>query len=173
MAIHGTLAPFNPREEDWSEYAERLSFYFAANGITTDTKKCTILLSSVGPTTFRLMHSLVLPTSLDSLSYDDLVSKVKNQKEPTPSVIVQHFQFSTRNQRPSESISEYIAILRKAAEHCNYGESLSEMLRDRLVCGITNSVVQKQLLAEKDLTLEKVISLAQSVEIAKNGSKDL
>ena len=35
------------------------------------------------------------------------------------------------------------------------GDSLSKMLRDRLVCGITNRTVQKRLLAEKDLTLEK------------------
>ena len=173
MAVHGTLVAFNPHEEDWTEYAERLSFYFAANGITNDAKKRAILLSCVGPTTFRLMQSLVLPASLDSLSYDDLVSKVKDHKEPAPSIIVRCFQFNTRNQKPNESISKYIAVLRKAAEHCNYGESLSEMLRDRLVCGITNSAVQKRLLAEKELTLEKAVSLAQSVEIAEKGSKDL
>ena len=172
-AVHGTLVAFNPREEDWTEYAERLSFYFAANGITNDAKKRTILLSCVRPTTFRLMQSLVLPASLDSLSYDDLVSKVKNHKEPAPSVIVRRFQFNTRNQKPSKSISEYIAVLCKAAKHCNYGESLSEMLRERLVCDITNSAVQKRLLAEKELTLEKAVSLAQSVEIAEKGSKDL
>ena len=130
MAVHGTLAAFNPREEDWTEYAERLTFYFAANGITTEAKKRAILLSCVGPTTFRLMRSLALPGSLDSLSYDELVSKVKDHKEPAPSVIVRRFQFNTRNQKPSESVSEYIAVLRKAAEHCNYGDSLSEMLRD-------------------------------------------
>ena len=119
------------------------------------------------------MRSLVLPETLDSIAYEDLVSKVKNHKEPAPSVIVRRFQFNTRNQKPSESISEYIAVLRKAAEHCNYGESLSEMLRDRLVCGITNSAVQKRLLAEKELTLERAVSLAQAVEIAEKGSKDL
>lgn len=108
--------------------------------------------------------------AFDSLSYDELVSKVKDHKEPAPFVIVRHFQFNTRNQKPSKSISEYIAVLCKAVEHCNNGDSLSEMLRDRLVCGITNSAVQKRLLAEKDLTLEKAISLAQSVEIAE---KDL
>ena len=55
MAVYGTLVVFNPRKEDWTEYAERLSFYFAANGITNDTKKRAILLSCVGLTTFRLM----------------------------------------------------------------------------------------------------------------------
>ena len=27
MAVHGTLAAFNPQKEDWSEYSERLTFY--------------------------------------------------------------------------------------------------------------------------------------------------
>ena len=39
MAVHGVLAAFNPQEEDWSEYSERLTFYFTANGITADAKK--------------------------------------------------------------------------------------------------------------------------------------
>ena len=173
MAVHGTLAAFNPREEDWSEYVERLSFYFTANGITGHAKKRAILLSSVGPPTFCLMRSLVLPESLDSFSYDNLVSKVKTHKEPAPSVIVRHFQFNTCNQKAGESIAEYIAVLRKAAEHCNYSDSLSEMIQDRLVCGITNTTVQKRLLAEKELSLDKAVSLAQSVEVAEQGAKDL
>ena len=45
MAVHGALAAFKPQEEDWSEYTERLTFYFAANGITTDAKKRAVLLS--------------------------------------------------------------------------------------------------------------------------------
>ena len=52
MAVHGTLAAINPREEDWSESMERLSFYFTVNGITGDAKKRAILLSSVRPPTF-------------------------------------------------------------------------------------------------------------------------
>ena len=117
MAVHGTLSAFNPREEDWSEYAKRLNFYFTANGITTDAKKRAILLSSVGPNTFRIMRSLVLPDWLDNFSYNELVSKVKNHKETAPSVIVRRFQFNTRNQKPCESIAEYIAVLHKVAKH--------------------------------------------------------
>ena len=49
---------------------KNLSFYFTPNGIATDAKKRVILLSSVGPTTFRLMRSLVLPNSLDTCSRD-------------------------------------------------------------------------------------------------------
>ena len=67
-----------------------------------------------------------------------------------------------------------MAVLRKAAEYCNFGfgNSLNKMLCDSLVCGITDTTVQKCLLAEKDLTLDKAISLPQSVEIAEKGTKD-
>ena len=99
--------------------------------------------------------------------------KVKEHKEPQPSVIVRRFQFNTWKQHAGEPIAEYVAVLRKAAEHCNFGNSLSEMLHDRLVCGIMDSTVQKHLLAEKNLTLDKAIGLTQSVEIAEKGAKDL
>ena len=173
MAVHGALAAFNPQEEDWSEYSERLTFYFTANGITTDAKKRAVLLSCCGPATFRLLRSLVLPGKLDDFSFEELVTKMKEHKEPQPSVIVRRFQFNTRKQQTGETVAEYVAALRKAAEFCNYGDSLSEMLRDRLLCGITDTSVQKRLLAEKDLTLDKAVSLAQSVEIAEKGAKDL
>ena len=47
------------------------------------------------------------------------------------------------------------------------------MLHDRMVCGILDKTVQKRLLAERDLTLAKAISLAQSVEIAEKGANEL
>ena len=111
----------NTCEEDWSEYIERLSIYFTTNVITGDDKKWAILLSSVGLPNFHLMQILA---SLDSFSYNDVMSKVKTYKEPAPSVIVRCFQFNTHNKKTGESIAEYIDILCKAAEHCNYSESL-------------------------------------------------
>ena len=59
MAVHGALAAINPQEEDWSEYCERLTFYFTTNGITTDAKKRAVLLDCCGPATFRLLRSLL------------------------------------------------------------------------------------------------------------------
>ena len=58
MAVHGALAVFNPQEEDWPEYAERLTFYFTTNRIITDAKNRAVLLSCCRPATFRLLQSL-------------------------------------------------------------------------------------------------------------------
>jgi len=47
-----------------------------------------------------------------------------------------------------EEWQSYIAELRKLSNDCDYGESLNEMLRDHLVCGVKNKRIQRRLLAE-------------------------
>ena len=76
MGVHGMLAPFNPDEEDWVEYTDRLSYYFTANGITDGARKCIILISCCRPATFCLTKSLVFPEKLDDFFFQQLVEKV-------------------------------------------------------------------------------------------------
>ena len=76
MAVHGALAVFNPREEHWSEYSERLTFYFIANRIKSyGCKEESCFLSCCGPTTFRLLRSLVLLGKLHDFSFKEFVTK--------------------------------------------------------------------------------------------------
>ena len=62
------------------------------------------------------------------------------------------FKFSTRCRRQGESIAKFVAELLQIAHHCGYEAILEDMLRDRLVCGVNDSRVQRRLLSESDLT---------------------
>ena len=44
------------------------------------------------------------------------------------------------------------------------------MLRDRLVCGVNDKVVQKRLLSETDLSLDNMVKVAQAIESAAKNS---
>ena len=55
MATHGTVTAFDPSQEDWTSYAERLKHYFIANGVTEDKQKRAILISASGPATYKLL----------------------------------------------------------------------------------------------------------------------
>ena len=59
-----------------------------------------------------------------------------------------------------------VAELRKLTEHCGYDQWLDEMLRDHLVCGLTEVRCQQCLLAEVDLTFDKALKIAQVMELA-------
>ena len=47
------------------------------------------------------------------------------------------------------------------------------MLRDRLVCGISNKAVQRRLLQEKALNFDKALEMALAVEAAEKDSRCL
>ena len=63
--------------------------------------------------------------------------------------------------------------LRSLAEHCNYGPTLDQMLRDRPVCGIKDDNIQHRLLSEDKLTLQKAMEIALGLEAASKNAKTL
>ncbi len=47
------------------------------------------------------------------------------------------------------------------------------MLRDRLVCGVNHAGIQRKLLAEKDFTYDKAMTLALTIESSERDSRNL
>lgn len=79
-------------------------------------------------------------------------------------VIYERFKFNNRNQTQEESIYAYAAALRALAGTCNFGTLRDELIRDRIVCGISNTKVQQKLFQEPKLTLNKCVDIAGSAE---------
>ena len=134
MAIKHGIGEFDSTREDWTSYTERLAQYFVANDIADAGKKRAILLSACGPSTYQLIRNLASPTKPAEKSYYDLVKLVSDHLHPTPTVACQRYNFNTHKQKEAESIAEYVAELRRIAEHCKYDAMLEEMLRDKLMC---------------------------------------
>ena len=61
---------------------------------------------------------------------------------------------------------EFVVQLRQLSEHCRFGDTLSDMLCDRIVCGINNQCIQCRLLAESDLILAKAMEPSLTMESA-------
>ena len=174
MATYGKIEEFDSVHEDWPEYVERLGFFFDANGIGDDAdKKRAVFLTVVGATTYKLLRSLVSPSKPGEKSYADLITVLSAHFNPPPSVIVQRFKFHTRCREPGESVAVFVSQLRSLSEHCKFGTTLEDMLRDRIVCGINDNAIQKRLLAEPELSFKKAVELAQGMETAARDAKEL
>ena len=173
MAAIGTLAPFDSKVQDWEEYCEIIGHFFIANDIDDEDKMKSTLLSVVGAPTYSLMRNLLSPTKPGEKTYAELVTLLKTHFNPKPSEIVQRFKFDSRIRKPTESVAEYVAELRKLSQDCNYGATLPQMLRDRLVCGINDDRIQRRLLSETNLNFESALNLAQAMESANKNVQDL
>ena len=152
---------------------ERMDHFFDANEIVGVGKKKNVFLAVVGPTTYALLRNLVSLARPGDKTFAELVAALKEHFKPTTSETVQCSKFHTRVRKPGESVADFVAELRSLAEFCNFGASLNDMLRDRIVCGINSSKIQQRLLAEKDLTLEKAVNLTQGMETATKNVQEL
>ena len=173
MATHGTIAAFSSSQETCTVYVERLEQYFAANKIENADQQRTILLSVCGPATYQLIRNLVSPKKPTEFKIDELIDIVRKHHDPKPSAIMQRFRFNSRNRHTGESIAAYVAQLCQLAEHCEYGTTLNDMLRDRVVCGVDDLRIQRCLLAEPQLTFDKTFEIAMASESAEKNVKDL
>ena len=169
--VLGKIDEFYRYNEEWPQYVERLRFFFIANSITTAEKKRAVFLSVVGAATYKVLRNLISPELPSEKSYDELVSVLEQHYNPAPSEIVERFRFYCRARKPGESVANFFAQLRSLAARCNYGDSLENMLRDRLVCGINDDSIHKRLLAEPNLTYKKAVELARGLETADRNVK--
>ena len=159
----GQMDCFDSTVEDWSTYVKRLEQYCVANDVK-DEKKVAVLLSFVGAKTYNLLRSLTAPAKPSEKTFKENVDLLKGHLNPKPLVIAERYRFHKRDQQKNESIAEYIAELRRLAEHCEFGAGLLDALRDRLICGLHNDNIQKRLLTKKDLTLDVACEIAVSME---------
>ena len=140
----GNIGEFNDLTETWKSYTERVKQYFAANEIANE-KKVPALLAMMGGKTYSLLRNLTTPDDPATKGLDDIVKLLENHLSPKPLVIAERFRFHKRDQREGESVTVYMAELRKLSEHCDFKATLGDALRDRLVCGIKNENIQKRL----------------------------
>ena len=57
-------------------------------------------------------------------------------------------------------MAAYVAELRRLAEHCNFGNTLEKMIRDRFVSEIND---ERKLLAEQELTYAAALRIAKGL----------
>ena len=131
-----------------------------------DGRKVPALLALMGGKTYSLLRNLTSPDDPATKGFDAIVKLLDNHLSPKPLVIAERFRFHKRDQKDGESIPVYVAELRKLSEHCDFKANLNDALRDRLVCGIKHGNIQKKLLSESDLTLQKAIDIATAMETA-------
>ena len=55
---------------------------------------------------------------------------------------------------------DFVADLHRLAEHCEFGATLDEMLRDVFVIGINKETILRKLLVVPDLDLTETVSIA-------------
>ena len=102
----------------------------------TDDLLVPTFLASMGASVYGIARNLAAPRVPKNLTYAQLKNLLEGHFKPTPLFITERFKFHRRDQKPQESVSDYVLTLKELAATWDFGEFLEQGLRDRLVCGL-------------------------------------
>ena len=167
----GTVPAFDPGQITFDEWLEILEAWIEANKVEDGLKR-SVLFTSMGTKAYHVLRSLFQPDKPKDKSYAECVTMLKGHFMPQTSEIVLRYKFNTRVQKTGETVSKFVAELRRLSDGCKFTD-LSSMLRDRLVVGVSEVAIQRKLLSEKDLTFDKALSIATAMETANKNLQDI
>ncbi|KAJ8891537.1 hypothetical protein PR048_004065 [Dryococelus australis] len=108
----------------------------------------------------------MFPKKPVGLTYAEAEMLIRNHMQPTRNYIAERLMFDKCAQQSDKSISEFISALKGLSVHCDFGNTLLERLRDKLVNCVKSDRFHQKLLAEENLTYDCALKLATSFEHA-------
>ncbi|XP_055543345.1 uncharacterized protein LOC129728892 [Wyeomyia smithii] len=170
-----TIDPFDRHRMKWSRWVERLEGAFVLFGVQQETKLY-MLLHFMGGETYDVVCDKLAPEKPQRKTYAEIVRVLEAHFNPEPLEILENFRFKSRKQgedRPEETIDEYLIALWKLAITCNFGEYLNTALRNQLVFGLKDRTIKSRLLEVRNLTLERARKIVVSMELSSKGGREI
>lgn len=110
----------------------------------------------------------------DDASVSDIISAFDEFIIGESNETYERFLFNSRVQQEGEQFDLFCADLQRLIKSCNYcGDCEASILRDRIVLGIQDADVQRELLKIRKLNIEQTIDTCRANEKAKSQNKTL
>ena len=149
----GELVLNSERELNYTRFVSRWDSYYILSRLSEESEEYqrALLLYTVGPDASRVVESSASYQTDKSLK--TILEVLRLYCVGERNVVHERYQFNTRIQKAGESFDAFYTELRTLVDRCafNYravddGQPPSdEMLRDRIVLGITNDGVRKKV----------------------------
>ena len=121
----------------------------------------------MGPEAESAFRTLQFTDDTEKDKYDIVLKKFDEYFKPKKNVIHKRAQFNLRSQRPGEIVDAFIRALYDIAETCDFGNNKDELIRDRIVTGLLDKGLSRELQLKSDLTLSVAVQLAKQHETVK------
>lgn len=158
--------------DNWKKFKQHVDLMFAGPLLEiTEEQKIAYLLLWIGPKGRDIFNSYTLDENLKK-EIKGCYSIFEDYVKPKSNPVFARYKFHTRMQA-DESFDDFFTDLKLLVHECTYkAEDVDEFVRDRIVCGISNSHVRQKLLSEGgDLTLTKTVNIVRTYEATKKQLK--
>ena len=122
----------------------------------------------MGPKDDHVLASFKFDAADDADKFDVILQKFNSYFIPKRNMTYERAQFHCRQQKDGETVKGFVRVLYNLAEHCGFGETKEEQIKDRIVTGIADPVVSQKLQLKTNPTLNKAIETVRNTELVKS-----
>ncbi|XP_043249938.1 uncharacterized protein K02A2.6-like [Colletes gigas] len=164
--VHSNFAieTFDSTTTNWKRWLKRFEGAVTVFKIP-DAQKVAYLLHFIGSKSFDIICDKLAPLEPYTQTYATITSHLEEFYAPTPLEIAENYRFHQRKQTEGESIHQFVAALHKLSINCNFGSYLKTALRNQFVFGLVSRRTQARLLETKELSFDKAVEIALSMEL--------
>lgn len=160
------------RPSDFPSWRARFQRFATASKLSAESGEVQVsmFLYTMGAEAETIFNTL----SLSATQREDLgvvAQKFTEYFVPQSNVIHERAIFNQRAQKAGESVEAYVRSLHDLAQHCDFGSKKDEHIRDRLVVGLADRNVSRDLQMKSQLTLAHAVSVARQAETVKENMK--
>lgn len=159
--------------ENWRVFKRNYDIFASAKGIDekTEVVKVNTFLNAIGKDAVEVFDTFNL-TALERTNYAQVIKAFGDFCTPRKNIVYERYKFGIRNQNEGEPFDSFFIEIKKLAHTCAYPNE-DEMVRDRIVIGITDSNLRKRLLEVRNLTLDDAIDKARAWEQSKEQTETM
>ena len=169
------IPPFDPNGNQntiaskWEKWKKSFGYFVSAAAVADDARKRSLLLHLMGQASQEIFDTL--PDT--GASFDEAINALNAHFSVKKNVPYERSVFHSTKQDTQESTEQYVTRLRQLTTHCEYGQSTNDQIRDQIIASCRSSKFRTKCLQEKNLTLEKLIEIGQSLELASHQSRQI
>lgn len=165
--------PFSFQPNEWPTWKANYERYSIASEVNKkdDDQQINTLMYVMGPRANVIEKKFRFEANEDKKKYATILSKFDAYFKPPKNIIRERCIFNKRVQKKGETEEQFIEALHKLSETCDFGTMKDEMIRDRIVAGITDSKLKRKLKSAAKLTLRKAIEIVGAYEGRQNQQK--
>jgi len=155
--------------ERWQLFKQRWENYLKISDFTGDggeERKKATFLHCLGDDALKAYNSF---NNTDTATVTQIIIQFDNFIIGDKNVTYERYVFNKRRQREGETFDMFYADVQRLIKTCEYcGLCRNSIKRDKIVLGINDAQLQKELLKDRNLTLDKCVDICKADENAKN-----
>ena len=136
----------------WEQWRRDWGYYAAARELDSKSVSMQVgtFFNCAGPAAQEVASHFAW---VEDDGLEKLLDHFDSYCNPRKNIVRERFEFYSRDQQPGESITSFLAALRKLVSTCEFPDT-DGMVRDRLCMGVHDRSIQRSLLKVSDLTLQ-------------------